>query len=40
MKKILVTGGNGRFATALKEINNKYCIKNNPPRFEEMGLSK
>ena len=26
MKKILVTGGNGRFATALKEINNKYLF--------------
>ena len=26
MKKILVTGGNSRFATALKEINNKYLF--------------
>ena len=26
MKKILVTGGNSRFAAALKEINNKYLF--------------
>ena len=26
MKKILVTGGNSRFANALKEINNKYLF--------------
>ena len=26
MKKILVTGGNSRFANALKEVNNKYLF--------------